>query len=67
MTLIVNGQSQTVPESVRTLPDLLQHLEMSGAPVVVEHNRTAIPPRQQDKVRLSEGDQLELVRITAGG
>ena len=67
MTLVINGQTQTVPERVRTLPDLLEHLDMAKAPVVAELNQIAIPPAQQGKAFLADGDKLELVRITAGG
>ena len=34
---------------------------------VVEHNRTALLPREIDSAQVAEGDVIEIVQITAGG
>ena len=66
MTITLNGQSQSVPASATVL-DLLGILGFAGRPVVVEHNRRALLPREHANTQLAEGDVVEIVQITAGG
>jgi len=66
MTLTVNGQSRAF-DSVHTITDLLALLGLTGKPVVVEHNKQALLPREIDSTPLNEGDVIEIVQITAGG
>ncbi len=51
-------------QSVR---DLLQHLGLADVPVLVERNGTALFPREFPTTLLAPGDQVELIRIVAGG
>lgn len=66
MTITLNGEKR---EFVGPLPmsRLLEMLGLAGRPVVVEHNRTALLPREIDSTRVDEGDVIEIVQITAGG
>jgi len=54
-------------EGDTTLPDFLESIELSPERVVVERNRCALTPSELKKTRLADGDQLEIVRIVAGG
>ena len=40
---------------------------MKGNPVVVEHNGSALPPRDFSRVTVVPGDTVEVVSIVAGG
>lgn len=66
MTITLNGQKRelTAPHSVRSLLELVG---LAGKPVVVEHNRTALLPREIDAAPVNDGDVIEVVQITAGG
>ncbi len=66
MTITLNGQKRelTAPQSVRSLLELVG---LAGKPVVVEHNRMALLPREIDSAQLNDGDVIEVVQITAGG
>lgn len=65
MTLTINGTPKTTDAD--TLPALLAELELADKPLVVEHNRSAVLPADQATLKLADGDELELILITAGG
>jgi len=66
ITLNVNGKAQEAAENTSIL-QLLETLGLSDKPVVIEHNKTAIFPRDYKDIILSENDQLEIISIAAGG
>lgn len=72
MTLTINGEPREVAadqsgsEQVQ-LTDLLGELGFSEIPVLVEHNGVALRPREHDGRELRAGDQLEIIRVVAGG
>jgi thiamine biosynthesis protein ThiS len=47
--------------------DLLVEMGLQGKPVVVEHNKVALFPRQHATTSLKDDDVLEIVEIAAGG
>lgn len=62
----LNGE----PHAVRPgtpLPDLLTELGLPPQSVLVEHNGTALFRADWPQVRLVNGDQLEIIRVVAGG
>lgn len=65
LTLTINGDSHTTQSA--TLGELLNELGFTGKPVVIEHNRRAILPGDQTNLPLTEGDEIEIILITAGG
>lgn len=67
MNLTVNGEVKTIESDPLTLPDLLQLLAMDAVPVVVEHNREPLLPAEHAHTVLRNGDQIEIVRVVAGG
>jgi len=67
MTLFINGEEQSIELETFRLPMLLKQLQLDTRPVVVEHNGSALLPREYDSIELSEGDRLEIVQVVAGG
>ena len=66
MNLVLNGNPHDVPEPL-TVRGLLDHLGFGEKPVIVELNQRALLPREFEDSVLHEGDQVEIVQITAGG
>lgn len=66
MTIQVNGENVEVAVGA-TIQDLLNQLGFGEKPVVVEHNRQALFPREHTEKVISDGDLVEIVQITAGG
>lgn len=66
MTITLNGDPRDFPQPL-TLPELLEQVGLAGKPVVVEHNRVALLPREIQTATVNDGDLIEIVQITAGG
>lgn len=66
MNITLNGETRAF-ESLRTLGDLLAQLGLGEKPVVIEHNKRALFPREIAATPVSDGDVIEIVQITAGG
>ena len=66
MRLTLNGNDHPMPED-NTVTGLLKELGLDSKPVVVEHNKTALFPRDYSTTTLSENDQVESITIAAGG
>ncbi len=66
MTIILNGEKRVL-EGSQTVRSLLELVGLAGKPVVVEHNRIALLPREIDAATVNDGDVIEVVQITAGG
>ena len=66
MTLTINGEEREVIDDF-ALTSLLADLGLAEKPVVIELNREALPPSQFRECQLSDGDQLEIIVIAAGG
>lgn len=65
-TVIANGRAVAFTPPA-TLFSLLVELGLPPRSVVVEHNGAAVAPSEFETRPVSSGDQLEIVRITAGG
>ena len=65
-TIRLNGSPREIP-SAMTLDSLLTHLGLSGKPVVVELNESAVFPRDYAATTVSDGDRIEIVTLAAGG
>lgn len=50
-----------------TITGLLASLGLADKPVVVEHNKVALFPRDYDTTVLGDDDSLEIITIAAGG
>ncbi len=66
MNITLNGKNKEIPEGINIL-QLLDTLELSGKPVVIEHNKVAIFPRDYTNICFKENDQIEIINIAAGG
>jgi thiamine biosynthesis protein ThiS len=64
--ITANGKPYVL-ETATTLPDFLGTLGLAPERVVVERNREALTPAETLKTSLADGDNLEIVRIVAGG
>lgn len=62
----VNGDARRIPAG-GTVTDLLEHLGLHPATVVVEHNREILERKTYGEVPVREGDTLELVHFVGGG
>lgn len=65
-SITLNGTPYVLEEPC-SVARLLELLNMQGKPVVVEHNGSALLPRDFPGVTVSPGDTLEVVSIVAGG
>jgi thiamine biosynthesis protein ThiS len=66
MTIRLNGEQRPLDQA-QPLLQLLKELGLEGHPVVVEHNRRALTGSEIGHCVVSPGDELEIVRISAGG
>lgn len=66
ISITANGKLCAVAPGT-PLPDFLRSLDLAPTRVIVEHNRQALTQAEAQAVRLAEGDQLEIVRLVAGG
>jgi thiamine biosynthesis protein ThiS len=62
----VNGESRTVATDL-TIEDLLRSFDLHPRMIVVEHNGDILRRERYQEVRVSSGDQLELVHFVGGG
>ena len=66
VTIRLNGKAREVAAD-STVSGLLDELGLVPGMVVVERNREILARESYATVRLSEGDQLELVHFVGGG
>lgn len=64
--ITANGKSYRVAEGT-TVANFIRGRELDPRHVVVEHNGEALERNRYERLTLSEGDRLELVRAVAGG
>lgn len=62
----INGEEKEVPSGM-TILQLLDHLRVKKAAAIVEHNLTVLKSNQHEDVKVSAGDNLEIVRFVGGG
>jgi thiamine biosynthesis protein ThiS len=67
MTITVNGQSNSSFQSPINVSELLDQLNLSATPVLVEVDRIALRPREHATTLLNEGAVIEIIRVAAGG
>ncbi len=67
MRIVVNGTERDAPRPGASVADLLAHLGVDAATVVVERNREIVERNRYGRVRLADGDRIEIVRFVGGG
>ncbi len=66
MVLVINGESQKVPDGL-SVGALLDHLAVERARVAVEVDHQVVPKAEYGGRRLSEGSRVEIVEFIGGG
>ncbi|OCT11577.1 thiamine biosynthesis protein ThiS [Paenibacillus pectinilyticus] len=67
MKLHINGEQVDVPETIRTVEELLAHFDLSDKMLVVEHNAAILHKENHAGAKLAEGHQIEIVHFVGGG
>lgn len=67
MKLQINGETVDVPESIRTVSDLLGHFGLDEKIVMAELNGDIVEKSSQGEQNLSDGDKIEIVHFVGGG
>jgi sulfur carrier protein len=64
--LVINGDTREVAE-VYNVAELIAALGLPAPAMLVEHNGVALRREEWPASALTDGDQIEVVRIVAGG
>ncbi|MEM7700187.1 MAG: sulfur carrier protein ThiS [Verrucomicrobiota bacterium] len=67
MTLTLNGSERSFDSERLTIPELLKALDLENFPVLVEVNRQALLKSEWADQGLKDGDEVEIVKMVAGG
>lgn len=67
MKLIINGENVEVPQTTRTIEQLLEHFELMQKVVIVEKNGEILTREEHPHAEISEGDRIEIVHFVGGG
>ncbi|HEV3204655.1 MAG TPA: sulfur carrier protein ThiS [Gemmataceae bacterium] len=62
----INGEKRTIP-NVLSVADLIRQLGYEDRKVAVEINRAVVPRARHPEFHLSDGDDVEIVRMVGGG
>jgi sulfur carrier protein len=66
--LMINGAEVQVPDTLKSITELLQHLKLSSDQIVIaEVNSEIIANERQKETQIKENDKIELVRFVGGG
>jgi len=63
---VVNGENKELTEQT-TLEELIRQLGVRKETVVAEVNRQIIQMDKRPEIKLSDGDQVELIQFVGGG
>ena len=66
MKIILNGEPRAVAEP-KTISALVRELNLIPATLLIEHNGLALHREEWNARALHEGDQVEFIRVVAGG
>ena len=66
ISITANGKTYQLVEG-SIIPDFLQTLNLAPKRVAIEHNRNALTPAEMLEQTLNDGDNLEIVKVVAGG
>jgi thiamine biosynthesis protein ThiS len=65
MRIVLNGASESI--NSRNVDDLVNNLAVVREAILVEHNGVALLRSEWPRTPLSEGDQIEILNVAAGG
>lgn len=66
MEILINGEKMVIPE-VEDISKVVAALELEPTMVLVEHNGLALRRSEWRDTKIQSGDQLEILRVAAGG
>jgi sulfur carrier protein len=66
MTISLNGKAVDARDA-QTVADLIDRLQLPPQTILIEHNGDALHRHEWTKRQLREGDQIEFLRVVAGG
>ena len=66
MTISLNGEKSDV-RGARTVAELVDAYQLPASALLIEHNGLALHRREWTEKILADGDQIELIRVVAGG
>jgi len=66
MTVSVNGEKADA-RGAQTIAELVERYQLSPQSILIEHNGLALHRHEWPQKALSEGDQIEFIRVVAGG
>ena len=66
MRISLNGREADA-NGAQTVADLVERCQLPAQTVLIEHNGVALHRHEWPKRALAEGDQIEIIRVVAGG
>lgn len=66
MHVSLNGQEADA-RGAQTVAELIGRFELSPETILIEHNGVALHRREWPQKVLTNGDRIEIIRVTAGG
>lgn len=67
MKLLINGNHETVPTTITTIKEVIEHYKINNPVVIVEHNDVIIEKDAHSEMKIKDGDKLELIQFVGGG
>lgn len=67
MKLVINGQYKSIDDSIISVSDLIDSLELGVKTVVVEWNDQILTKDLHSSTKLTDGDKIEIVHFVGGG
>ena len=68
MKITLNGKAHEIPDCEKiVVSEFVESLELGGQPVLVELNHNALLSRELTQHCLKNGDEVEIIRMVAGG
>lgn len=67
MDVIINGESLVIPEDIKTVNQLVEHMELESPVIIAEHNGTILKQNEHTATEVSSGDKIEFVQFVGGG
>ncbi len=64
--LVINGEDTSL-ESITTVSNLIEHLDVEHGKIAIEINQEIVPRSQFDTYNLTDGDAIEIVQAIGGG
>ncbi len=64
--IAINGETKD-SRGAKTIAELVERYELPMETVLLEHNGIALHRHEWSTCAIAEGDQIEIVRVAAGG